>query len=149
MESGVSGKAVSLNGTNNYVQLSQEPALSGGFTFSAWVKERRPGRRNLQQQSVLLRVQPESENATNPFEAFVTLSNGNCEPRVQSGVASTVGQWFQVAVSWDGNSLKIYVNGQYKATSTRSGSLTSTTAEADIGRGQLNHSQLQLLERQY
>ena len=33
-------------------------------------------------------------------------------------------------------SLKIYVNGDNKGTSSRSGSLTSTTAEADIGRGE-------------
>ena len=51
-------------------------------------------------------------------------------------MASTIGQWFFVAVTWDKTTLRIYVNGELKGSSTRSGELTSTTVEARIGRGE-------------
>ena len=104
---GVSGKAVNFDGVNDYISLSQQPSLSGGFTFSAWV------RRSADQvgeifnnNQFFLRVQPENENNSNPFEAFVKLSDGIAEPRANSGVAATVGQWFFVTVTWDGSQLK-------------------------------------------
>jgi len=135
--SGKKGQAVNFNGSDNYIVLNQQPPLTAGFTFSAWVKRSADqfGEifNNIQ---FFLRVQPENENSSNPFEAFVKLSDGSVEPRVNSNIAAAPGQWYYVAVSWNGSQLKIYVNGQPAGTSTRSGTLTSTTVEADIGRGE-------------
>ncbi|MCD6599567.1 MAG: LamG domain-containing protein [Dehalococcoidia bacterium] len=83
-----------------------------------------------------LRTKPEGEDATNPFETFVNLSDGSVEPRASSGVASDIGKWFFVAATWDETTLKIYVNGEFKGQSPRAGALVSTPVTAQIGRGE-------------
>ena len=138
----VSGKydsALSFDGVDDYVQLTKQPPITEGFTFSAWVKRNgdSPSTQEVfNNHRFFLRTMPENENADNPFEAFVNLADGSVEPRAQSNVASTIGQWFFVTVTWDKTTLKIYVNGELNGSSTRSGELTSTTVEARIGRGE-------------
>jgi len=138
----VSGKyrsALSFDGVDDYVNLTNQPPITNGFTFSAWVKRNgdSPSCQIIfNNHQFFLRTMPENENSNNPFEAFVNLSDGSVEPRAQSNVASTIGQWFFVTVTWDKTTLKIYVNGELNGSSTRSGELTSTTVEARIGRGE-------------
>jgi len=138
----VSGKyhsALSFDGVDDYVNLTNQPPITNGFTFSAWVKRNgdSPSCQIIfNNHQFFLRTMPENENSNNPFEAFVNLSDGSVEPRSQSNVASTIGQWFFVTVTWDKTTLKIYVNGELNGSSTRSGELTSTTVEARIGRGE-------------
>jgi len=138
----VSGKydsALSFDGVDDYVQLTKQPPITEGFTFSAWVKRNgdSPSTQEVfNNHQFFLRTMPENENSDNPFETFVNLSNGSVEPRANSSVASTIGQWFFVTVTWDKTTLKIYVNGELSGSSTRSGELTSTTVEARIGRGE-------------
>ncbi len=132
---GINGGAYDFDGVNDHIILTKQPDLSEGFTFSAWVK--RKGDTPIVQEifnnnQFFLRAQPEPENSSNPFEAFVKLSDSSIEPRVGSGVAAIVGQWFFVTVTWNKNLLKIYVNGDLTGTSTRNGSLTSAV-EAHIG----------------
>ena len=138
----VSGKydsALSFDGVDDYVQLTEQPPITNGFTFSAWVKRNgdSPATQEVfNNHQFFLRTMPENENSDNPFETFVNLSDGSVEPRANSNVASTIGQWFFVTVTWDKTTLKIYVNGELNGSSTRSGELTSTTVEARIGRGE-------------
>jgi len=137
--SGKYGSALSFDGVDDYVALTEQPPLTNGFTFSAWVKKNgdSPATQEIfNNHRFFLRTMPEGENANNPFEAFVNLANGTVEPRANSGVASTIGQWFFVAATWDKTTLSIYVNGELKGTSTRSGELSSTIVEARIGRGE-------------
>lgn len=132
------GKAVSLDGVDDFVGLANQPAITNGFTFSAWVK-RNADTPSCQEvfnsHQFFLRTQPEGEVATNPFETFVNLADGTVEPRASSGVASTVKEWFFVAATWDKTTLKIYVNGEFKGQSTRTGALATPVA-AQIGRGE-------------
>ena len=132
-------KGVSFDGVDDFVGLASQPAITKGFTFSAWVKRNAdtPGCQEVfNNHQFFLRTQPEGEVATNPFETFVNLADGTVEPRASSGVASTVGQWFFVAVTWDKTTLKIYVDGEFKGQSTRTGALVSTPVTAQIGRGE-------------
>jgi concanavalin A-like lectin/glucanase superfamily protein len=137
--SGKYGSALSFDGVDDYVALTEQPPITNGFTFSAWVKKNgdSPSTQEIfNNHRFFLRTMPEGENSDNPFEAFVNLADGSVEPRAQSNVASTIGQWFFVAVTWDKTTLSIYVNGELEGTSIRSGELTSTTVEARIGRGE-------------
>ena len=137
--SGMYGSALSFDGVDDYVALTEQPPITNGFTFSAWVKRNgdSPATQEVfNNHQFFLRTMPENENSDNPFETFVNLSDGSVEPRAQSNVASTIGQWFFVTVTWDKTTLKIYVNGELNGSSTRSGELTSTTVEARIGRGE-------------
>jgi hypothetical protein len=133
-------KGVSFDGVDDFVGLASQPApLTNGFTFSAWVKRNAdtPGCQEIfNNHQFFLRTKPEGEDATNPFETFVNLADGSVEPRASSGVASTVGKWFFVAATWDKTTLKIYVDGEFKGPSTRTGALVSTPVTAQIGRGE-------------
>ena len=133
------GKGVSFDGVDDFVGLASQPAITKGFTFSAWVKrnaETPSCKEVFNNHRFFLRTQPEGEAATNPFETFVNLADGTVEPRASSGVASTVKQWFFVAVTWDKTTLKIYVDGEFKGQSTRTGALSATPVTAQIGRGE-------------
>ncbi|MCH7921091.1 MAG: hypothetical protein IIC50_24370 [Planctomycetes bacterium] len=133
-------EALQFDGVDDYVQLTKQPPITNGFTFSAWVKRNgdSPSTQEVfNNHQFFLRTMPEGEgDGSNPFEAFVNLSDGSVEPRVQSNVSATLGQWFFVTVTWDKTTLEIYVDGELKGSSTRSGELTSTTVEARIGRGE-------------
>jgi hypothetical protein len=133
------GKGVSFDGVDDFVGLASQPdPLKNGFTFSAWVKRNadNPGCQEVfNNHQFFLRTKPEGEDATNPFETFVNLTDGTVEPRASSGIASKVGQWFFVAVTWDKIALKIYVDGVFMGQSTRTGALAAPVA-AQIGRGE-------------
>ena len=137
--SGKYGSALSFDGVDDYVALAEQPPITDGFTFCAWVKRNgdSPATQEVfNNHRFFLRTMPEGENSGNPFEAFVNLADGTVEPRANSGVASTIGQWFFVAATWDKTTLSIYVNGELEGTSTRTGELSSTVVEARIGRGE-------------
>jgi len=133
------GKGLSFDGVDDFVGLANEPdPLTNGFTFSAWVKRNADTptcQEVFNNHQLFLRTQPEGEAATNPFETFVNLADGTVEPRASSAVASKVGQWFFVAVTWDKTTLKIYVDGVPMGQSTRTGDLATPVA-AQIGRGE-------------
>jgi len=133
------GNGLSFDGVDDFVELANQPALTEGFTFSAWV-QRNADNPSCQEvfnnHQFFLRTMPEGENATNPFETFVNLDNGTVEPRASSNMASTVEQWFFVAVTWDKTTLKIYIDGEFKGQSARTGDLAVPPVTAQIGRGE-------------
>ena len=134
------GDGVSFDGVDDFVELANQPdSIMDGFTFSAWVMRNadNPGCQEVfNNHRFFLRTKPEGENATNPFETFVNLDNGTVEPRASSEVASEIEEWFFVAVTWDMITLRIYVNGEFKGQSTRTGDLASPPVTAQIGRGE-------------
>ena len=137
---GVVGGALRFDGVNDFVALTSQPPISGGFTFEAWAKRKSDSsfaQSIFNNNQFFLRTQQEPENPNNPFEAFVRLSDGSVEPRIISGIAATIEQWFYVVVTWDKVTLRIYVDGVLRGSRTRAMELTSTTIEARIGRGMM------------
>jgi outer membrane protein assembly factor BamB len=129
--------SASFNGVNSYIQLASQPPLSQGFTFVAWVKLPSlvpSGYMEIFNNNQFF-IRKSSVGEGNYFDAFVKLSDGSVEPRAR-GVPAVGGKWTFVAATWDKTYLKIYINGALIGSSTRQGSLTSTTVEADIGRGE-------------
>ena len=133
------GDAVSFDGVDDFVELADQPNIMDGFTFSAWVMRNADSpscQEVFNNHRFFLRTKPEGEDATNPFETFVNLDNGTVEPRASSGVASEIEEWFFVSATWDMVTLKIYVNGEFKGQSARTGDLSPTVVTAQIGRGE-------------
>ena len=132
------GDGLSFDGVDDFVELANQPDLTDGFTFSAWV-QRNADNPSCQEvfnnHRFFLRTKPEGEDATNSFETFVNLDNGTVEPRASSNVASSLEEWFFVAVTWDKTTLKIYVDGEFKGQSARTGDLAAPVT-AQIGRGE-------------
>ncbi|MFC1717839.1 LamG domain-containing protein [Candidatus Poribacteria bacterium] len=134
------GDGVSFDGVDDFVELASQPdSIMYGFTFSAWVMKNadNPATQEVfNNHQFFLRTKPEGEDATNPFETFVNLDNGTVEPRASSGVASDIEEWFFVAATWDKITLRIYVNGEFKGQSARTGDLADPPVTAQIGRGE-------------
>ncbi len=126
--------------TGTAVNFGSQISFNGPFTFSARV--RRDGGTGggameiFNNNQFFLRTRPSSENATQPFEAFVSLADGSVEPRASSNIASTLGQWYLLTATWDGTTLNLYVNGVFAGKSTRIGTLT-TSIPAKLGDGEM------------
>jgi len=135
-----SGYGVSFDGVDDFVELGTQPdPMGNGFTFSAWVMRNAddPGCQEIfNNHQFFLRTKPEGEDATNPFETFINLADGSVEPRASSGVASNIEEWFFVTVTWDKITLRIYVNGEFKGESARTGDLVDSPVTAQIGMGE-------------
>ncbi|WP_082614769.1 OmpL47-type beta-barrel domain-containing protein [Paenibacillus sp. Soil787] len=112
------GQAISLNGTNSYVQLPQAHPLStyDAITVSAWVYwngssqwQRIFDFGNNTNQYMFL--SPKSGSNTLRF----AIKNGGSEQIVETSQLAA-GQWAHVAVTLGGGTAKLYVNGELKAT---------------------------------
>ena len=135
------GQAFSFDGADDLVALAAQPAISTALTIEGWVNFDSANFDNYQvifnNNQVLFRKNASTEG--NKFSIFVTLTDNSVEPRAQSTTVPTAGTWHHVAGTWDGTTLRIYVNGTPEGSSTRQGTLTSTTAtQAQIGRGHLS-----------
>ncbi|MCA0755058.1 putative Ig domain-containing protein [Paenibacillus sp. N4] len=117
---GKTGQAVNLNGTDSYMTLPAEHALSGysEITLATWVNWRGGGNwqrifdfgNNTNQYMFL---SPSSGNNTLRFAA----KNGGGEQIVQTSKLAS-NQWVHVAVTLGSKTAKLYVNGELKATNT-------------------------------
>ncbi len=132
------GAAFSFDGADDHVSLPSQPRISSTFTISAWLNFNRSNFGRFQEvfnnNQFFLRKDSSSEG--NRLSIFVTLADGSVEPRAQSLTVPSPGSWHHVAGTWDGNNLRIYVDGALQRTSPRRGSLTSDPVPARIGQGE-------------
>jgi hypothetical protein len=113
-------QAVNMNGTDSYMTLPSEHALSGydSITVATWVNWRGGG--NWQRifdfgnnTNQFMFLTPKSGNNTLRF----AIKNGGGEQIVQTTVMP-MNEWVHVAVTLGDNTAKLYVNGELKATNT-------------------------------
>ena len=132
------GQAFSFDGTNTFVGLAFQPSVATAFTISGWVNFDSRNFAAFQEifnnNQFFLRKDSNSEG--NKLSIFVKLTDGTVEPRAQSATVPTAGTWYYVAGTWDGTTLRMYVNGSLERSSLRRGTLTSTTVQARIGQGE-------------
>lgn len=117
---GKNGQAVSMNGTDSYMTLPSEHALSGydSITVTTWVNWRGGGNwqrifdfgKNTNQ---FMFLSPKSGSGTLRF----AIKNGGGEQMVQTA-SMPVNVWMHVAVTLGDKTAKLYVNGELKATNT-------------------------------
>jgi autotransporter-associated beta strand protein len=115
---GHSGQAVTLDGTNSYLQLPPTVANSASFTFAAWVYW--DGGNQWQRifdfgndTSHYLFLTPSSDGGTLRF----AINNGSGEQLIET-TGMTSGQWRHVAITLSGSTAKLYTNGVLAASSS-------------------------------
>jgi hypothetical protein len=115
---GHTGQAVTLDGTNSFIQLPPNVANSAAFTFAAWVYWN--GGAQWQRifdfgndTSHYLFLTPSSSSGTLRF----AINNGGGEQIIETtGMPS--GQWRHVAVTLSGSNARLYTNGVLAASSS-------------------------------
>ena len=114
---GHSGQAVTLDGTNSYLQLPPTVANSASFTFAAWVYWN--GGNQWQRifdfgddTSHYLFLSPYSGGSTLRF----AINNGSGE-QVLNAPQLTANTWVHIAVTLSGSNAKLYTNGVLAASS--------------------------------
>jgi fibronectin type 3 domain-containing protein len=135
--SGKYGSALSFNGTNAWVTVnsSSSLALTTGMTVEAWVN---PTTLGSAYRTVVFREQPGNEvyslyaNQSNPQaplgEVYVS---GYKDASASTGLAA--GTWAHLAETYDGSSVRLYVNGTLISTTAAPGSLASSSLPLRIG----------------
>ena len=128
--------AATFDGLNDYVTVPDSAALSptSAISVEAWVKPSALDNRRVASKDWILRINPASEG--NGFAFFVNIG-GAYEPRVNSGVTPNSGSVYHVVGTYDSaggsGNLKVYVNGELKATQSRTGSIVDGAGALNIG----------------
>src|SRR6185437_5022618 len=78
----------------------------------------------------MIRIDPNSENQ-NRLSAFIWGADGSVEPRVS--YVYSPGVPFFLTMTWDGTSLKLYVNGNLQTTVTRAVTIPANNNNLAIG----------------
>jgi autotransporter-associated beta strand protein len=111
--------AIVLDGTNSYVQLPANMAKGGGFTFAGWINWN--GGAAWQRifdfgndTSHYLFLTPNSGSSTLRF----AINNGSGEQTVERPGALISGSWQHVAVTLNGSTAIIYLNGSQVASAS-------------------------------
>ncbi|WP_035614129.1 LamG-like jellyroll fold domain-containing protein [Haloferula sp. BvORR071] len=122
------GQAFDFNGTNQYVLVPDSPALhSQTLSVDAWVYPRTVGTFNDSQGGIIFTKDLGSTPGSFASYALFSLGNGGrfssfmrftdaTSLSLQTSGTYAFNQWYHVAMTWDGNALNMYVNGNLAAT---------------------------------
>jgi hypothetical protein len=131
---GVFGKALKFNDVDTYVNVSDSPSLNpnDGLSIEAWIRPSITGSNNEiigKLDQFMLRLDPSYELGT---VSFFVVTNSSYEPRARGSILP-INIWSHVVGTYDGEQIKIYVNGQLAGSSKRSGNIDNTTNPLKIG----------------
>lgn len=138
-----SGEALEFNGTSDYISVSHNNNLNAdsGLTIEAWIKASSWAKAQWQNvivskdgwasgdEGYTLRA---GDNGKLSFNVGDGGSGGWHE--VASGSVMKTGQWYHVAGTFDGTTLRVYINGIEQASAAYSGLIATTTYDLNIGR---------------
>ncbi|WP_418510308.1 LamG-like jellyroll fold domain-containing protein [Corallibacter sp.] len=127
--------SLNFDGINDRVVIEDNTAFnfSSGFTAEAWI--------NPDELSTQTIISQYSDNqkafacillASGKIEFSISLG-GSSEYYFESTDAISAGQWSHIAVTFDGATMKTYINGVAAGTKTVGGTMHNSTANIEIG----------------
>ena len=129
---GKNGTALSFNGSNQRVDIADSASLrlTTGMTLSAWIK---PVVVTPAWRDIVMKGQDEYYLVgTSSSNGGVPATGGTyTSPLYATG--SSVNDWSYLAATYDGTSLKLYVNGVQVASRNQTGAIKNSTGTVGIG----------------
>src|SRR5262249_14471930 len=134
---GENGRGLTFNGTNSYVSVPYAASLgpTSAVTLSGWVKTTSAARGDVV-----------SRFSASPFPGYALVVSGNCPAgqfglwvgdNVNSYVCSAArvndGNWHMVTGTYDGATVRVYVDGALSGSGARTNGLANTTTGPTIG----------------
>src|SRR6185436_3944332 len=123
------GKALSFDGVSNWVTVNDSPSLdlTTNMTIEAWVNPATTSG----WQSVLYKERPAATDAGNAWALYA--SDSSAPPAVYAAIDGASNSWTHLAGTFDGTSLRLYVNGTLVRTLSLRGRITATAGPLRIG----------------
>jgi hypothetical protein len=128
--------ALSFNGTSTAVTIADSASLrlSGGMTLEAWVD---PSALGTIWRTAVMKEQPNNLSWALYANTDTTRPSGHvftsAESILKGTAALTLNAWAHLATTYDGTTLRLYVNGTQVATKAVSGAITSAAGNVKIG----------------
>lgn len=151
---GISGSAFQLNGTNQYIRVSDSPVLDGanlasGLTISSWIKLEQSLATD---QTVVSKFDTSASSQVSylmeldvPNPGLRTqIIDGSDQSSLQKFVPNSgfaTDTWIHIAFSWDKNTDRLYINGDLvHSAATSISSIKDSSADLTIGALSANSS---------
>jgi len=139
--------AYNFNGSSGYVSVPDNALLNlSRGTFMAWVRHGSAAMTNWE--AILAKGDSAyrmhlnggcSINTANPSKGLSLGINGGCaNADLNSGTVPAANTWYHVAGSYDGSTLRIYINGALQQSAAYTGSIASNTNALFIGENSQN-----------
>lgn len=137
-EAGQAGMALRFDGVDDFVAVPDAPALDLGAQGSmmAWVRLETLGRWH----SVIAKGQANTDPAHN-YGLEITdtnrirciLGNGTAALRLDASVSPVTGQFYHLACTWDGSTVRLYINGTLDRSTAQTVTPAANSAPLFIG----------------
>src|SRR5262249_12840317 len=136
------GNGLAFNGTNSLVTVLSNDSLglTNAMTLEAWVQPTAVSSSGWT--SILMKERTTSglsyglfgnDGTPNPPQSAGYAHIGPADEKVAAGPAPPLNTWTHVALTFDGTSMTLHINGVPRGSSTVTGSITTSTDPLRIG----------------